>query len=71
MLQTIKELWLVWVAFLLVCTMFFTLMWFQGHAGQKVLAKHGYELTWFEATFIDAEELCGNQQLDVEVQPKR
>jgi hypothetical protein len=71
MIETIKESWFVFVAIICMFAFIFTLCWSSGHASQIILDRHGYHMTWWQATFVDVEELVGNQSFDVNVGQKK
>lgn len=50
---------------------FCALVYISGTAGQAILKRHGYDVTWVQAAFIDVEELCGNQEIELELQSNR
>lgn len=64
-LEFFEVFWAPIIGFILFFIFLFALTWSSGHASQIVLERHGYYMTWWQATFIDAEELCGDQDLDI------
>jgi hypothetical protein len=69
MIRFSKEFWIPLGAIISIFVLIVTFSFFIGTAHQIVLDHHGYHMTWWQASFIDVEELCRHQDLNLNIRP--